>query len=69
MRLYIKEPDYDNVQNFKLFVSEERTGLTLAFSDTGTRQRQGRELAPAGRYVRFVAYDPSRDFTIRLLGT
>ena len=71
MRLYdckTKEPDYDNVQNFKLFVSENGQDWTLAFSDTGNDDSvKDVSFAPAkGRYVRFVAYDPSRDFTIRL---
>ncbi len=71
MKLYdckTKEPDYDNVQNFKLFVSENGQDWTLAFSDTDNNDSiKDVSFAPVkGRYVKFVAYDPTKDFTIRL---
>ncbi len=71
MKLYdckTKEPDYDNVQNFKLFVSDNGQDWTLALNETGNNDNvKDVSFAPVkGRYVKFVAYDPAKDFTIRL---
>lgn len=63
-----KETDYDNIQNFKLFVSDNQTDWTLALSETGNNDNvKDITFAPVkGRYVKFVAYDPNKDFTIRV---
>lgn len=71
MKLYdckTKEPDYDNVQNLKLFVSDNGQDWTLALDETGNNDNiKDISFTPAkGRYVKFVAYDPAKDFTIRL---
>lgn len=71
MKLYdckTREPDYDNVQNFKLFVSENNQDWTLAVSETDNNDSVKDVSFPPvkGRYVKFVAYDPTKDFTIRL---
>ena len=63
-----KEQDYDNVQNFKLFVSDNLQEWTLAVSDTDNNDNiKDISFAPVkGRYVKFVAYDPQNSFTIRI---
>jgi hypothetical protein len=49
-------------------VSDNQTDWTLALSETGNNDNvKDITFAPVkGRYVKFVAYDPNKDFTIRV---
>lgn len=71
MRLYdcrTKEPDYENVQNFKLLVSEDGKDWKQVVDETGNNDNiKNVSFEPVkGRYVKFIAYDPHKNFTIRL---
>ena len=63
-----KEPDYENAQNFKLFVSDNQQDWKLAVSDTDNNDNvKDISFAPVkGRYVKFVVYNPEKEFTIRI---
>ncbi len=63
-----KEADYDNIQNFKLFVSDNNENWTQVVNETNNNDNiKDISFAPAkGRYVKFVAYDPDKNFTIRV---